>query len=69
VVLFLSLTAAALLLVCCVVDELREWSRRSLLETLFLGAATFAAYTFGTPPFATSNLPRSFEPRQENDGS
>jgi drug/metabolite transporter (DMT)-like permease len=45
VVLFLPLTAAALLLVCCVVNEPREWSRRSLLETLFLGAATFAAYT------------------------
>jgi drug/metabolite transporter (DMT)-like permease len=56
VVLFLPLTAAALLLVCCVVEEPREWSRRSLAETLFLGAATFAAYTLWDTAMRRGNV-------------
>lgn len=44
VVMFLPITAIVLLLICCFLDEPREWSRRSLAEALFLGVATYVAY-------------------------
>lgn len=44
VALFLPITAVALLLISCFLDEPRQWSRRSLAEVLFLGVATYIAY-------------------------
>jgi drug/metabolite transporter (DMT)-like permease len=44
VTLFLPVTALALILICLVLDEPREWSGRALAEALFLGAATYVAY-------------------------
>ena len=45
VAMFLPITAVALLLVGCFVDEPREWSRQSWAEVLFLGVATYLGYT------------------------
>ena len=45
VVLFLPITAVILFITCCFIDEPREWSGRSLTEALFLGIATYTAYT------------------------
>jgi drug/metabolite transporter (DMT)-like permease len=45
VVLFLPITAIVLVLICCLLDEPREWRYRSLVESLFLGSATYVAYT------------------------
>ena len=45
VVVFLPVTAAVLLLICCFLDEPRQWNHRSLAEVLFLGLATYGAYT------------------------
>ena len=42
---FLPVPAVTLLLISCFVDEPREWSRRSGAEVLFLGVATYSAYT------------------------
>jgi len=44
VVMFLPVTAIVLLLLCCLLDEPRQWSLRSLAELLFLGVATYVAY-------------------------
>ena len=44
VAVFLPITAIVLVLICCFLDEPREWSRRSLTESLFLGVATYVAY-------------------------
>ncbi len=44
VVIFLPITAIVLLLICFFLDEPREWNRRSLAESLFLGIATYGAY-------------------------
>lgn len=45
VVMFLPFTAVVLLLISCFLDEPRQWSLRSLVEALFLGLATYSAYT------------------------
>ena len=45
VVMFLPLTAIILFITCCFLDEPREWSSRALTEALFLGVATYVAYT------------------------
>ncbi len=44
VVLFLPITAFAFLLICSLLDEPREWNRRSLTELVFLGIATYFSY-------------------------
>ncbi len=44
VVVFLPTTAIVLLLICFFVDEPRQYSGRAVVESLFLGVATYAAY-------------------------
>ncbi len=44
VAVFLPTTAIVLWLICCFVDEPRQWSERAVAESLFLGVATYAAY-------------------------
>ncbi len=45
VALFLPATAVVLFLICCFLDEPRDWSPRAFTETLFLGVSTYVAYT------------------------
>jgi drug/metabolite transporter (DMT)-like permease len=54
--LFLSVTAAVLLLTCLGVDEPRAWSVRSIAEAAFLGMATYAAYGLWDTAMRTGNL-------------
>lgn len=42
--LFLPITALVFLLICCFSNEPREWNRRSLVELVFFGMATYFAY-------------------------
>ena len=44
--LFLPVTAAVMLVLCCFVDEPRQWTARAVGETLFMGTATYIAYIF-----------------------
>jgi drug/metabolite transporter (DMT)-like permease len=41
---FLPVTAIILLLICCFLNEARQWNIRSVAETFFLGTATYFAY-------------------------
>ncbi|MBU0756048.1 MAG: aromatic amino acid DMT transporter YddG [Planctomycetes bacterium] len=43
-ILFLPVTAMVFIVVCCFVDEPREWSDDSPLEALYLGVATYIGY-------------------------
>jgi drug/metabolite transporter (DMT)-like permease len=45
VMLFLPVTAIVFLIACFFFDEPRQWSTRAWLETVFLGLATFLAYS------------------------
>ena len=56
VVMFLPVTAAVLLLLCCFLDEPRQWNHRSLAEVLFLGLATYAAYTLWDNAMRKGNI-------------
>jgi drug/metabolite transporter (DMT)-like permease len=56
VALFLPMTAIVLLLLCCFLDEPREWSRMSLAEVLFLGVATCVAYTLWDKAMRRGNV-------------
>ncbi len=41
---FLPASALVMVLLCCFIDEPREWSRRALAESLLLGGSSFFAY-------------------------
>lgn len=56
VVVFLPVTALVLLLICFFIDEPREWSRLSLLESLFLGIATYVAYSLWDNAMRRGNI-------------
>lgn len=56
VVIFLPVTAIVLLLICCFLDEPRQWSHRSLAEALFLGLATYSAYTLWDNAMRKGNI-------------
>ena len=42
--LFLPVTAIALLLICCFLEEARQWNIRSVTAAFFLEIATYCAY-------------------------
>ena len=44
VALFFPVTALVMLVLCCFIDEPREWNIRVVLEALFLGTAMYVAY-------------------------
>jgi drug/metabolite transporter (DMT)-like permease len=44
VVIFLPVTAIVLILICCFVDEPRQWSSQAMIEAVFLGFSTYLAY-------------------------
>jgi len=44
VLVFLPITAGVLVLICCFLQEPRNWSRQAVAEALFLGIATYLAY-------------------------
>ena len=44
VTLFLPVTAIVLIILCCFLDEPRQWSGRAVAESLFLGIATYIGY-------------------------
>lgn len=56
VVLFLPMTAIVLLLIGCFLSEPREWNRRSLVAALFLGVATYLAYTLWDHAMRRGNI-------------
>ena len=56
VALFLPTTAIILIALCAFIDEPREWNRASILESLFLGAATYAAYALWDNAMRWGNL-------------
>jgi drug/metabolite transporter (DMT)-like permease len=56
VILFLPITALALILICLFLDEPREWSGRALAEALFLGAATYVAYALWDNAMRRGNI-------------
>ena len=56
VVLFLPIAAIVLLVICCFLDEPRQWSRRTLAEALFLGIATYGAYTMWDNAMRRGNI-------------
>lgn len=56
VVIFLPVTAMVSLLICFFLDEPREWGRRSLIEALFLGIATYGAYALWDNAMRRGNI-------------
>jgi drug/metabolite transporter (DMT)-like permease len=56
VVMFLPITAMVLLMICCFLDEPRQWSCRSLAEIVFLGVATYAAYALWDNAMRRGNI-------------
>jgi len=44
VVIFLPVTAIVLILICCFVDEPRQWNSQAMIEAVFLGISTYLAY-------------------------
>ncbi|MBN2376290.1 MAG: aromatic amino acid DMT transporter YddG [Sedimentisphaerales bacterium] len=44
VTLFLPVTSIVLIILCCFLDEPRQWSGRTWVESLFLGIATYIGY-------------------------
>ncbi|MEW6670903.1 MAG: aromatic amino acid DMT transporter YddG [Thermodesulfobacteriota bacterium] len=56
VAVFLPVTAVVSLLVCLFIDEAGEWSRRSLVEALFLGLATYVAYAWWDNAMRRGNI-------------
>ena len=56
VVMFLPITALVFLLICCFLDEPRQWSQRSLAEVLFFGVATYGAYTLWDNAMRKGNI-------------
>ena len=56
VMLFLPVTAVALLLICPFVDEPRAWSVRSCVEVTLLGLATFFAYSLWDTAMRVGNV-------------
>ena len=56
VMIFLPVTAVISLVLCLFVDEPRQWSLKSWLETAFLGAATFLAYNLWDNSMRKGNM-------------
>ena len=56
VVMFLPVTAIVFLLICCFLDEPRQWNPRSLAEALFFGIATYLAYTLWDHAMRKGNI-------------
>ncbi len=44
VAIFLPVTAIVLILICCFVDEPRQWNTQAMIEAVFLGCSTYLAY-------------------------
>ncbi len=44
VVIFLPVTAIILIIICCFIDEPRQWNSQTIIEALFLGFSTYLAY-------------------------
>jgi drug/metabolite transporter (DMT)-like permease len=56
VVVFLPVTAVVLIVICLFFDEPREWNGRSLAEGLFMGIATYVAYTLWDDAMRRGNV-------------
>jgi drug/metabolite transporter (DMT)-like permease len=56
VALFLPVTGAVLLVICCFLDEPRQWSYRAVMESLVLGITTYAAYALWDTAMRRGNM-------------
>lgn len=56
VALFLPVTGAVLLVICCFIDEPRQWSYRAVLESLILGITTYTAYALWDAAMRRGNM-------------
>ena len=56
VALFLPVTALVLLLTSCLLDEPRAWTGRPMAEAVFLGIATYIAYTLWDNAMRRGNI-------------